>query len=73
MLGFGYTILFRFDLFRKDANKMPKRSTCRSRKFAKVMREYHAGTLKSGGKTRVKSRKQAQSIAHSVATRHCGK
>ena len=36
-------------------------------KVKKVMREYKKGTLKSGGKAKVKSRKQAVAIALSEA------
>jgi hypothetical protein len=51
---------------------MPKESKKQQKKVAKVMREYKAGTLKSGkpgpGKgPKVKSRKQAIAIALSEA------
>ena len=51
---------------------MPKESKKQQKKVAKVMREYRAGTLKSGkpgpGKgPKVKSRKQAIAIALSEA------
>lgn len=52
---------------------MPKRSTCYSKKFAKVMREHAKGTLHSGSGGIVKSRTQAQAIAHSEAKKLCEK
>ncbi|HEX5228448.1 MAG TPA: DUF6496 domain-containing protein [Bryobacteraceae bacterium] len=44
-----------------------KRSTKGRAKTKKVMHEYKHGTLKSGGKKKVKSRKQAVAIALSEA------
>jgi len=40
-------------------------STRRKRKVGRVMREYKHGKLKSGGRRRVKSRRQAIAIAMS--------
>jgi Family of unknown function (DUF6496) len=40
-------------------------STRQKRKVGKVMREYKRGQLKSGGRGRVKSRRQAVAIAMS--------
>jgi len=50
---------------------MPARKTAsRGRgKVGKVMREYKHGQLKSGGKKKVRSRKQAVAIALSEARR----
>jgi hypothetical protein len=49
-----------------------KKSSSRGRgKVKKVMHEYKEGTLKSGGRAKVKSRKQAVAIALSEA-RHSG-
>lgn len=44
-----------------------KRSTKGRTKTGKVMREYKQGKLKSGGRKKVKSRKQAVAIALSEA------
>lgn len=40
-------------------------ASAQEEKFAKVMREFEAGTLKSGGGETVTSRKQAEAIAAS--------
>jgi hypothetical protein len=45
--------------------------TTGKRKVHKVMKEFSEGHLKSGGRTKVKSRKQAVAIALSEA-RHAG-
>jgi hypothetical protein len=47
----------------------PRTKAGQERKIARVMHEYKAGTLKSGGKRRVRSRKQAVAIAMSEAGR----
>ena len=44
-----------------------KKSSKGKRKVHKVMKEYKEGKLKSGGKAKVKSRKQAVAIALSEA------
>ncbi len=53
--------------------EMPKESdSCKQRKVAKVMREYHAGKLHSGSGKPVTNPKQAKAIAMSEARRKCG-
>jgi len=48
----------------------PRKSSARgSEKVAKVMHEYKRGGLKSAGKTKVKSRKQAVAIGLNEARR----
>jgi len=47
--------------------KKPTTKAGQQRKFAKVMREFEAGTLRSSGGQIVRSRKQAQAIAASAA------
>jgi hypothetical protein len=47
--------------------KKKSSSTRGKAKVKKVMREYKHGELKSGGRTKVKSRKQAVAIALSEA------
>lgn len=46
-----------------------KKKSRYARKVSSVMREYKAGTLRSGGDRPVKSRKQAVAIAMSEARR----
>jgi len=46
-----------------------KKSTKAQKKVSKVMHEYKHGQLKSGGKKKVKSRKQAIAIGLSEARR----
>jgi len=46
---------------------MPARKSKGARKVKKVMHEYKHGELKSGGRKKVKSRKQAVAIALSEA------
>ena len=48
---------------------MSIRSRLLDHKMKKVMGEYKAGTLRSGGKRKVRSRKQALAIAYSEARR----
>lgn len=49
---------------KKTASKRRSSSSSKGRgKTAKVMHEYKHGSLKSGGKKKVKSRKQAVAIA----------
>lgn len=45
---------------------------CAQKKMHKVMHEYKHGSLKSGGKSRVTSRKQAIAIGMSETRRACG-
>ncbi len=53
---------------KKTATKKKSSSATKGRtKTKKVMHEYKEGTLKSGGKKKVKSRKQAVAIALSEA------
>jgi hypothetical protein len=53
---------------KKTATKKRSSSSTKGRaKTEKVMHEYKQGTLKSGGKKKVKSRKQAVAIALSEA------
>ncbi len=53
---------------KKTASKKRSSSTTKGRaKTSKVMHEYKHGELKSGGRTKVKSRKQAVAIALSEA------
>jgi Family of unknown function (DUF6496) len=53
---------------KKTASKKSSSSRTKGRaKTEKVMHEYKEGTLKSGGKKKVKSRKQAVAIALSEA------
>lgn len=52
----------------KKSSSSTKKSATRGRaKTKKVMHEFKHGTLKSGGKTKVKRRKQAVAIALSEA------
>jgi len=51
------------------ATKKSSGSTKGRKKVGKVMREYKKGELKSGGRKKVKSRKQAVAIALSEARR----
>ena len=46
-----------------------KKKSAASKKVGKVMHEYKHGQLKSGGKAKVKNRKQAIAIALSEARR----
>lgn len=50
-----------------SSRKRSGSSTTGRKKTAKVMREYKRGTLKSGGRKKVKNRKQAVAIALSEA------
>ena len=50
---------------KKCKKKKPKSKKGKQRKFAKVMREYYSGKLKSSSGHKVKSRAQAQAIAAS--------
>ena len=52
---------------KKRSSSATKGATKRRAKTEKVMHEYKYGTLKSGGKKKVKSRKQAVAIALSEA------
>ena len=53
---------------KKTSSKKQSSSSTKGRaKTEKVMHEYKQGTLKSGGKKKVKSRKQAVAIALSEA------
>jgi hypothetical protein len=53
---------------KKTSSKKRSSSKARGRaKTEKVMHEYKTGTLKSGGRKKVKSRKQAVAIALSEA------
>jgi Family of unknown function (DUF6496) len=52
---------------KKTSRKRSSSSTKGRAKTEKVMHEYKHGTLKSGGKKKVKSRKQAVAIALSEA------
>lgn len=45
---------------------------CARNKMHKVMHEFKVGSLKSGGKTRVGSRKQAIAIGLSESRKACG-
>jgi len=54
---------------RKKASSSRKYSKKAQSKVGKVMREYKHGKLKSGGKRKVKSRKQAIAIGISEARR----
>jgi hypothetical protein len=47
------------------SNEMARAKSSRRRKVGKVMGEYKRGKLKSGGRQRVRSRKQAIAIAMS--------
>ena len=47
----------------------PVETIAQKRKVGRVMREFRRGSLKSGGKRRVKNRKQAIAIALSEARR----
>jgi Family of unknown function (DUF6496) len=60
--------LWRNFMATKKASKKRSSSTTKGRaKTEKVMHEYKEGTLKSGGRKKVKSRKQAVAIALSEA------
>jgi hypothetical protein len=52
---------------KSSSSKSSSSATKGRAKTKKVMHEYKEGTLKSGGKTKVKSRKQAVAIALSEA------
>jgi hypothetical protein len=52
---------------KKTASKKSSSATKGRAKTKKVMEEYKEGTLKSGGRNKVKSRKQAVAIALSEA------
>ena len=52
---------------KKRSSSAKKGATKGQAKTEKVMHEFKHGTLKSGGKTKVKSRKQAVAIALSEA------
>jgi hypothetical protein len=52
---------------KKTASKKSSSATKGRAKTKKVMQEYKHGTLKSGGRKKVKSRKQAVAIALSEA------
>lgn len=52
---------------KKTSSKKKSSSTKGRAKTEKVMHEYKEGTLKSGGRNKVKSRKQAVAIALSEA------
>ena len=54
---------------RKKSSSSRKYSKKAQTKVGKVMREYKSGKLKSGGKRKVKSRKQAIAIGISEARR----
>ena len=54
---------------RKKSSSSRKYSKKAQSKVGKVMREYKQGKLKSGGKRKVKSRKQAIAIGISEARR----
>ena len=54
---------------RKKSSSSRKYSKKAQTKVGKVMREYKSGKLKSGGKSKVKSRKQAIAIGISEARR----
>jgi hypothetical protein len=51
---------------------MTKGTPCAREKIHKVMSEYKHGSLKSGGKTPVTSRRQGVAIALSEARKKCG-
>lgn len=51
----------------------PKTKAGKKAKVRKVMKEFKKGELKSGGKKKVKSRKQAIAIAMSEAGQSWGK
>lgn len=58
----------------KRGGSKQRTAACVQRKVAKVMREFHRGTLHSGGPGGPLVRRQAQAaaIAYSEARQHCG-
>lgn len=56
----------------KSRSRSQTASECKSRKIAKVMREFHSGRLRAKGGGVVKSRSRALAIAYSEAEARCG-